>query len=367
LGVSAPAAGDVWGVNFIRMDQPGKVDHDRMQMSSWVKLPMGSDPTTLGRYGHLIFAPAGDEAAVEKGRKARLRPAPAPIRRERLRQAVEWLAAPEREGRGPGTPGIDAAAEWVAEQFAAIGVRPPANEAAAFQPFAMTLDAKLGPAAENEAEIVGPPGPDGQPVITRLELGRDFTPLAAGGSGAFDLPLAFAGYGITAPAEKYDDYAPLAAAPGGVKGRAAIVLRQEPQKEARGRRPGVLQRRRCKGRRPDGLHAGRRGHGEAHPAGASCPPLGRGRRGLPRARPRPGRDLKIDRRVARAGEQVARGLADPRPDRHRAGRNPGAERARRDAGPRCAGRGRSARDPCRRDGRARRPLRPHRLRGGQFG
>lgn len=70
LGVSAPAPGDVWGVNFTRMDQPGKLDHDRMQMSSWVKIPMGSDPTTLGRWGHLIFAPAGDEAAVEKGRKA---------------------------------------------------------------------------------------------------------------------------------------------------------------------------------------------------------------------------------------------------------------------------------------------------------
>ncbi len=152
-------------------------------------------------------------------------------RRERLRQAVEWLAAPEREGRGPGTPGIDAAAEWVAGQFTAIGLKSPTADDKPFQQFAMTLDAKLGPAAENVAEIVGPPGPDGQPVTTRLELGRDFTPLAAGGSGAFDLPLAFAGYGITAPAEKYDDYAPLAATPGGVKGQAAIVLRQEPQKD----------------------------------------------------------------------------------------------------------------------------------------
>ncbi len=152
-------------------------------------------------------------------------------RRERLRQAVEWLAAPEREGRGPGTPGIDAAAEWVAGQFTAIGLKSPTADDKAFQQFAMTLDAKLGPAAENVAEIVGPPGPDGQPVTMRLELGRDFTPLAAGGSGAFDLPLAFAGYGITAPAEKYDDYAPLAATPGGVKGQAAIVLRQEPQKD----------------------------------------------------------------------------------------------------------------------------------------
>jgi hypothetical protein len=70
LGVSAPAAGDVWGVNFTRMDQPGKVDHERMQMSSWVAIPMGSDPLTIGRWGHLVFVPAGDEAATEKGRQA---------------------------------------------------------------------------------------------------------------------------------------------------------------------------------------------------------------------------------------------------------------------------------------------------------
>ena len=150
-------------------------------------------------------------------------------RRERLREAVEWLAAPEREGRGPGTPGIDAAADWVAEQFKAIGVRPPEATPAAFQTFAMTLDAKLGPAAENTAELVGPPGPDGAAVTIPLELGRDFTPLAAGGSGGFDLPLAFAGYGITAPGKKYDDYGPLG--PGGGKGRGLIVLRQEPQKD----------------------------------------------------------------------------------------------------------------------------------------
>jgi hypothetical protein len=57
-------------VNFTRMDQPGKVDHERMQMSSWVPIPMGSDPLTIGRWGHLVFVPAGDEAATEKGRQA---------------------------------------------------------------------------------------------------------------------------------------------------------------------------------------------------------------------------------------------------------------------------------------------------------
>ena len=61
-----------------------------------------------------------------------------------------------------------------------------------------------------------------------LKLGVDFTPLAAGGSGAFDLPLVFGGYGITAPAEKFDDYAPLGDA---AKSAATILLRQEPQKD----------------------------------------------------------------------------------------------------------------------------------------
>ena len=147
---------------------------------------------------------------------------------ERLRQAVTWLAAPEREGRGPGTPGIDAAADWIAAQFAEIGLAAP-GAGEAFQPFAMTLVAKLGPASANTLELVGPPTADGGATVVPLVLGRDFTPLAAGGSGRFELPLVFAGYGITAPAEHYDDYAPLAE--GGVaKGAALVLLRQEPQK-----------------------------------------------------------------------------------------------------------------------------------------
>ena len=170
--------------------------------------------------------------------------------RERLRLAVEWLAAPEREGRGPGTKGIDQAADWVADQLADIGLdtivgsgtaaHPAPTEGrletrSPFQRFGMTLDAKLGPAAANTAEVVGPPGQDGVPRTIPLELGKDFTPLAAGGSGTFDLPLVFAGYGITAPAEHYDDYVPLSAGGAGqqgvVKGAAAVVLRQEPQKD----------------------------------------------------------------------------------------------------------------------------------------
>lgn len=147
----------------------------------------------------------------------------------RLREACEWLAAPDREGRGPGTAGIEQAADWVARQFESIGLDTTVVGEAPFQAFPITLEATLGTAADNTAELVGPPGPDGTRAVQSLELGKDFTPLAAGGSGPFDLPLAFAGYGITAPKEAYDDYAPFG--PQGAKGLAMIVLRQEPQKD----------------------------------------------------------------------------------------------------------------------------------------
>lgn len=161
--------------------------------------------------------------------------------RDRLRTMVEWLASPQREGRGPGTGGIDRAAIWVAGELAEIGLETRVVADEPFQKFPITLDAKPGPDERNHVELVGPPGPDGQPRVIPLALNTDFTPLAAGGSGAFDLPLVFAGYGISAPAEKYDDYAPgtpaadgaaPAAVPAGfAKGAAVIVLRQEPQKD----------------------------------------------------------------------------------------------------------------------------------------
>jgi hypothetical protein len=146
---------------------------------------------------------------------------------KRLRADVTWLAAPEQEGRGPGTEGIEVVADWLAEQFTEIGLTTPGERQGPFQPFEMTLEATLGPAEKNTAAFVGPPDASGKPQVIPLEFGRDFMPLAIGGAGEFDLPVVFAGYGITAPSEKYDDYAGLAAA----KGAAVIVLRQEPQKD----------------------------------------------------------------------------------------------------------------------------------------
>ncbi len=183
----------------------------------------------FGLVAGLAFAsfPGGGAAAETAGDPAASIDAAAV--KERLRTAVEWLAAPEREGRGPGTAGIDQAADWVARQLSGAGLDTRIVGDGPFQRFAMTLEAKLGPADDNTAELVGPPAADGRPRARRLELGIDFIPLAAGGSGPFDLPLVFAGYGISAPKEHYDDYAALG--PQGARQKGAIVLRQEPQKD----------------------------------------------------------------------------------------------------------------------------------------
>jgi hypothetical protein len=52
-----------------------------------------------------------------------------------LVEHVQWLAAPEREGRGVGTKGLDAAAEYIAAAFEAMGLEPGGERGSYFQSF----------------------------------------------------------------------------------------------------------------------------------------------------------------------------------------------------------------------------------------
>jgi hypothetical protein len=140
----------------------------------------------------------------------------------RLSAAVKYLASDELEGRGVGTKGLNAAADYIAEQFRAIGLKTELFDGGPFQKFAMTTGSELG--ATNTLAITGPADKDGQPRKFELKLAESFTPLAIGGSGTFDLPLVFVGYGISGKEENYDDYAGL-----DVKGKAVVILRHEPQ------------------------------------------------------------------------------------------------------------------------------------------
>jgi acetylornithine deacetylase/succinyl-diaminopimelate desuccinylase-like protein len=144
---------------------------------------------------------------------------------ERLYEAVKFLASDELEGRGVGTKGIDRAADFIAEQFAAAGLKTSVVDGGPFQKFNMVVATDQG--EPNRLTLVQPANAEqaaGETV--ELKLGADFNPLAIGGSGTFDLPLVFAGYGITAKDDNYDDYAGI-----DVEGKAVLLLRHEPQQD----------------------------------------------------------------------------------------------------------------------------------------
>jgi peptidase M28-like protein/PDZ domain-containing protein len=143
---------------------------------------------------------------------------------KRLLDAVSYLASDEMEGRAPGTKGLDLAAEFIRQQFEQIGLNTALVDGAAYQPFEIQDRGKVD--NNTKLSFITPASDGTEPQPTALKLNEDFTPLGGTGSDPFKLPLVFAGYGITAEKEGYDDYAGL-----DVKGKAVILLRHEPQQE----------------------------------------------------------------------------------------------------------------------------------------
>jgi hypothetical protein len=155
-----------------------------------------------------VQARAGEESdAVEK----------------RLADSARYLTSDACEGRGIGTKGIDLAADFIAQQFAQCGLVTTTYSGQPFQQFTLLSNTRLG--EDNKAAFAKPPAADSDKAETvELAAGKDFSPLSISGAGTIDAPLVFAGYGITAEKEGYDDYASIDAA-----GKAVVLLRHQPQ------------------------------------------------------------------------------------------------------------------------------------------
>jgi hypothetical protein len=156
--------------------------------------------------------------AALSGPSARQASAPLPISVPRYLDHVRFLASDELEGRGNGTPGLERAAEYIARQFAEIGLRPGGDQGTFYQAFELTTGLRVE--AGNHLVLRTLSGQ------RRLRLGRDYYPLALSPSGRLEargLPVIFAGYGIAAPELGYDDYAGL-----DVEGAAVLVFTHEP-------------------------------------------------------------------------------------------------------------------------------------------
>jgi hypothetical protein len=156
---------------------------------------------------------------------------------QRLAATDRYLASDELEGRGLGTKGIDLAAGYLADQLRQLnryGLKTALWNGSPFQKFQVAVDAELGP--NNRLALVGPPKEKGgKPRTIELVVGKDYTPLAISGNGKFDLPVVFAGYGITAPKANYDDFAGV-----DVAGKAVVMLRHQPRDEVEDKESATL-------------------------------------------------------------------------------------------------------------------------------
>jgi len=146
------------------------------------------------------------------------RTAAASIDPEKIRAQVRYLSLDLLEGRGPGTRGAELAAEYIATQFALLGVEPTGENGTYFQKVPLYAVHTV----EDKTKFAFVPA-NGQPVD--LTYGTDVVTKDQTGQAAaeVDAPIVFVGYGIDAPEYKWNDYAGV-----DLKGKIALVIVNEP-------------------------------------------------------------------------------------------------------------------------------------------
>ena len=127
-------------------------------------------------------------------------------RAESLQSTVDALTGPGMDGRRAGTPGGDLAARRLADWLEAAGLRPGGERESFFQSFVVAPGARVA-----TGSILRPV--DG----AALQVGRDWTPHGGSLREHVTGEIAFVGYGVSAPASGYDDWA-------GIDVRDRVVL-----------------------------------------------------------------------------------------------------------------------------------------------
>ena len=135
------------------------------------------------------------------------------IRQAELRADLYFLAADAMRGRLTDTPENLATADYIRSRFERAGLAPAAG-GSYFQNY-LLMTATLGEG--NRLDVI-----TGEGAARHLEHGQEFYPQRFSASGTVSAPVVFAGFGITAPALGYDDYA------GDVKGKVVLVIDHEP-------------------------------------------------------------------------------------------------------------------------------------------
>ncbi|WP_345236992.1 M28 family peptidase [Hymenobacter saemangeumensis] len=139
------------------------------------------------------------------------------VKPENLRAHVAYLADDQLRGRAPGSPGYQLAVDYVTGQFKALGVLPAGEQGTYIQTLRLRR-AFVQPGARFRLR-------EGKAAPQALRAGQDFVlyPNPAQARVALQAPLVFAGYGISAPEQGYDDYEGL-----DVEGKVVVIVRGAP-------------------------------------------------------------------------------------------------------------------------------------------
>ena len=135
------------------------------------------------------------------------------ITAEEIKKDLFWLADDARQGRSVTSDGINEAADFIAERFETLGLKPLEGLDGYFQPF----DLPFGSELVKEKTTLAAKG------LKETELGKNFMPLAWSAPGTFEGELAFAGYGINSQEHNYNDFADI-----DVTGKVVLVMNFEP-------------------------------------------------------------------------------------------------------------------------------------------
>ena len=127
---------------------------------------------------------------------------------------VKTLTAPDMEGRGAGTKGIDKAARLLEKRYKSLSLKP-AGTHSYLQPFSVITGARL---QSNNHLVV-----DNGKLKANLKPNQDFVPFSFSASGGTTGEVVFAGYGASADEFHYDDYSGI-----DVKDKIVVILRYEP-------------------------------------------------------------------------------------------------------------------------------------------
>ncbi len=143
----------------------------------------------------------------------------APSPSQRLDFDIKYLASDELEGREPGSPGIELAADYIIDTWKEFGVESGTSDGTYRQHF----DVDLGTVVDRENTTLLLHGPNDQKI--ELEMGDHFQPLMTGGPGEFEnTELVIAGYGISDEDNNYLEYRDI-----DVEGKVVVMIRMEPQ------------------------------------------------------------------------------------------------------------------------------------------